>query len=104
MYVSVLSCEHTCTMTQHYKEFQCFIITAMKTLGNKADIILSYSHSHVTELISECSAHCFICDVNLAGKCDPGQCENGFGPDAENTCNGKASRNYYYILHPHKQW
>ena len=29
--VSVLSCEHTCTMTQHYNTFQCFVVTAMKT-------------------------------------------------------------------------
>ena len=33
--------EHTCMTTQHY--FQCFIVSfAMKTHGNKADIILSY--------------------------------------------------------------
>ena len=41
VHVSVLSCEHTCTTTQHYNAFQCFIVTAMKTRGNKADLILS---------------------------------------------------------------
>ena len=41
MHVSVLSCEHTCTTTQHYNAFQCFVVTAMKTHGNKADLISS---------------------------------------------------------------
>ena len=39
MHVSVLSCEHTCTTAQRYNAFQCFIVTAMKTHDNKADII-----------------------------------------------------------------
>ena len=42
VHVSVLSCEHICTTTQHYNAFQCFIVSAMKTHGNKADLILSY--------------------------------------------------------------
>ena len=37
-----LSCEHTCTATQHYNTFIiCFIITAMKIHGTKADLILN---------------------------------------------------------------
>ena len=36
----VLSCEYTCTMTQHYKAFQCYIITAIKHMAIK--LILSY--------------------------------------------------------------
>ena len=39
--MSVLSCEHTCTTIQHYNAFQCFIVTAMKTHDNKAELILS---------------------------------------------------------------
>ena len=38
VHVSVLSCEHSCTMTQHCKAFQCFIVIAMKTGGNNADL------------------------------------------------------------------
>ena len=38
-----LSCEHTCTTTENYKAFQCFIITTMKTHGNTVDLILSSS-------------------------------------------------------------
>ena len=37
-----LSCEHICTTTQHYNAFQCFIVTAMKPHGNKADDIVRY--------------------------------------------------------------
>ena len=40
VHANVLSCEHTCTTTQHYNAFQRFIVTAMKTNGNKADLIL----------------------------------------------------------------
>ena len=43
--MSVLSCEQTYATTQHYKAFQCFIVTAMKTHDNKADLILSYRTS-----------------------------------------------------------
>ena len=38
VHVSVLSSLHTCSTTQHYIAFQCCIITAMKTYGNKADL------------------------------------------------------------------
>ena len=41
VHVSVLSCEHTCTTTQHYNASQCFIVTAMKTHDNIADLILT---------------------------------------------------------------
>jgi len=41
--VSVLSCEHNCTTTQHYNAFQCFIVIAMKTHCNKADLILYFN-------------------------------------------------------------
>jgi len=43
VHVSVLSCEHTCTTSQHYNAFQCFIVTAMKTHGDKTDLNLSYT-------------------------------------------------------------
>jgi len=36
------SCEHTCTKTRHYNAFRCFIVTAIKTLQNKADLIIFY--------------------------------------------------------------
>ena len=42
--MSLLSCEHTCTTIQHYNAFQCFIVTAIKTHGNKADLILYVLH------------------------------------------------------------
>ena len=41
VHVSELSCEHTYTTTQHYNAFKCFIVSAIKTHGNKADLILS---------------------------------------------------------------
>ena len=42
VHVSVLSGEHTCTTSQHYNAFQCVIVTAMKTHGDKTDLNLSY--------------------------------------------------------------
>ena len=43
VHVNILSCEHTCTTTQHYNAFQSFIVTAMKTHDDKADIVLSHN-------------------------------------------------------------
>ena len=60
----------------------------------------TYKTSHVTELISACSSDCVSCQTNGAGKCDSGHCNDGFGLDADNTCKGKACRNYYFVL-PH---
>ena len=40
VHLSILSCEITCTTIQRYNAFQCFIVTTMKTRGNKADLIL----------------------------------------------------------------
>ena len=45
VHVSVLSCEHTYTTTQHDNAFQCFIVTTTKTHKyNKADLIVSSNH------------------------------------------------------------
>ena len=41
VHMSALPYEHTCTMTQHYNAFHCFIVTALKTHANKADLILA---------------------------------------------------------------
>ena len=40
VHVNVLSCEHTCATNQHYKAFQYFIVTAIKTYDNEADLML----------------------------------------------------------------
>ena len=45
----LLLCEHTLTTTQHCNAVQCFIATAMKTQGSKADLILL---CHVTGNVS----------------------------------------------------
>ena len=42
VHVSVLSCEHTCTSTQHYNVFQCFTVTAVQ--GFMQDTIIA-SHT-----------------------------------------------------------
>ena len=42
VHVSVLSREHTCTTIHHYNAFKCFTVTAMKTRGNKAELIINF--------------------------------------------------------------
>ena len=37
-------------------------------------------------LFAACSAHCGSCATNGAGKCDVGQCDAGYGPDATDVC------------------
>ena len=57
-----MSCEHTCTITQHYNTIQCFIVTAMKTHGNKADLVYLY----VLWQVAFCVLNLLVCEAVLS--------------------------------------
>ena len=57
-----MSCKHTCSTTQHYNAFRCFIVTAMKTHDNKADLMLSNLDKTIAKVIVSPYIIRYTCD------------------------------------------